>query len=726
MALSVITEAGGAFNVGAFGMPFLQYVTFQSSKVSIVGDSIQLRIAAFANTADDLPSAQNQTICYTATMPSGPVTVNMLPTSGLHPTKHIYKVRLAYFTQNRFQIEVRMILKMDETEFWTNTALSNLNRLEKNIVTNPAPDNNDLVSVYSAQRELRIEATHFDGVTAENAVFQKPFSARFFCESNECCEEFDCLNPAIEDISFQLFRDSNVVTNFSAFDDTTLYVTATKNTLHSIEKYYVAIYRRDTATNSDTYWNDLSFNYAEVFSGNLGALLGGSPFDFSAFVSGTDFTQIGSSEVYEASIVLDSTYFTIGGEYRAFVVIKTTKGEFYSCNTANILADQCPDGVTGDIISSTVFHDKLTTIFPEDRFINVATRQRIRIEVEHDKLSYNAAINAANLPGDFNDNILTIGATQLDHIPTTTEILSSNLAFELFNPNTDTLGISVEFRIPESWDNSVKYIVLWYKFKLNFVTRVCLYEVRKIICMTLTDNDEDVTNHFTPTVKNDAGDVIENLICDTYEGGVNVCFDEVLSEDFTFIPIIRATTSGDFYDEEDAFVNTELPTLHADEITSTEDETSGDGQACFIIDPTELHINTSYQVGAIFIPQTPLLPPSSCVNIDLIAESLVTGVLLPNWVLQFTYTLVGLTDFEVLQVVVIYEIANALGVEIFSDSASGVIPDIKPTHNGNTLTGNYMIQVNLRNGCLYFKEFTLQNIAQVGDNDIKNIVLTPT
>lgn len=722
MSLTVLTAGGSAHNSGAFGQPYSQTVRFQSSEVSIIGETIQVRVAPFANPADALPAAAEQTVCYTATMPAGMITVNMMPTTSLHFTKHLYKVTLSYVSPNTFDIEVRMLLKMDEGEIWTNTTQDNLNRLEKNIVTNPVPDNNDLLSVYSGQRELRIEATHFDGTTAENAVFQKAFSARFYCDASDCCEEFDCLNPAIGDIGYQLFRNGGVVTNFSAYDNTTLYFTATLNA-GAISKYYIALYRRDNQTNAAAYWQDLSMNYAEVDTATIGGL-SGAPFDTSAFVSATDFTQIGVSDIYEASIELDASYFTLGGEYRAFIVIETLKGEGYSCNTDAIKADECPDGVTGTVTSATAFHDKLSTVYTEDRFINVATRQRIIIEVEHDKVSYNAALNALLLAGDFNSNLIGTGVAALDHMPALKEILSTNLPLFQYEPDVDTSGLRTIFRIPETWDDSARYIVFWWKFKITSETGSCIYEVRKIISLTLTDNDEDITNHFVPTVKDDDGNVFEDRICADLEGNINVCFDEVLSEEFTFIPIIRQATSGDFYNEEDAFTNTELVTLHADEIISTEDETAGDGQACYIIDPTELTLGADYQTGGIFIPQTPSAPPSPCVNLDLLVNSEVTDITLPHWILSVDFTLVGLTDEEVISFQIDYEGGGQNGTKTVT-TATLVYPIIKPVHQGNTLTMNYTAFIILKNGCAYELDFTMQNFAVDGDIDTQNFVLTP-
>jgi hypothetical protein len=723
LALSIDTISGGSYNAGAFGMPYSQTVRFSSSSASLVGKQIQVRVAAFANPADALPSAANQTVAYVATMPAGMITVPMLPTSGLHATKHLYNIALTYIDVNTFEIQVRFILKMDEKEFWTVNTQDNLNRLEKNVVDNPSPDNNNLVSVYSQQRELRIEATTWDGTTAENAVFQKTFQAKYFCEfGGECCEEFDCFAAAISGISYELFRSGESVSNFSAYDNTTIVFTAHKNAAASINKYYVALYRRDTNTNSDKYWNELNFNYAEVDTATIGSL-SGSPFSVAAFVSATDFTQIGTSDYYEAEIELDASYFSFNGEYRAFVVLETGKGEHFSCNTEDIIANDCPDGVTGDVISKTYFHDKLSTEYNEDRFINVATRQRIRIDVEHDKTSYDVALNAALLSGSFNSNLVATGVTALDHMPTQKEILSTNLPLFQFEPDATTSGLRTIFRIPETWEESARFIVFWWKFKLTFETGACFYQVRKIISLTLTDNDEDITNYFVPTVKDDEGNEIEDRICDDLEGSINVCFDEALGDVYTFIPIIRAATSGNNFEEENVFENTNLVTLHADEIVSAEEDTDVDGQACMVIDPTELQKNVQYQVGGVFIPEA-FIPAPLCINQDLIVTSEVTDITLPFWFLTFTYNLSGLTDAEITSVFVEYSGGGQNGVVNFT-TATGTIPNIKPVSNNNPLTMNYSIFVILANGCAYEENFILQNFAEDGDIDTQNFILTP-
>src|SRR5690606_13010272 len=186
----------------------------------------------------------------------------MTPTAGLHPTKRIYNVWLSYINNRTFSIRVNFLMTMDMEGFWPAGDNDNVFRFEKNTISNPSIDDNTYASVYNESRQFKMEATNWDGSTAESAIYKETFKARFWCSSNECCEAYSaCILSPVTDWAYQLYRNDNVVSGFSAYENTNLKFQASFNGGNTPVMYFVGVYRKQNHINVNAYWQEISFSY---------------------------------------------------------------------------------------------------------------------------------------------------------------------------------------------------------------------------------------------------------------------------------------------------------------------------------------------------------------------------------------------------------------------------------------------------------------------------------
>lgn len=727
MALSVITAPTGIDTTLAIGSPANFVVRFQSDKASIVGDTIQIRLAPFANASDPLPSAQNQTACYTGIMPGAPLSVNMQPLSGLDYTRRIQFIGLAYVDDQTFEISVHFIMTMDEKQIWDNSALaSNQWHFEKNAEDNVNTDDNTGVSIYNQNRELWIEATDWDGVTAENAIFQQPLGSRWWCsgDADSCCEEFeDCfVAEPVSSWAYQLYNLSDeFVTGFSPFENTKIKFQAEFNAGTIPSFYYMGIYRKDDEQNISEYWNDLTFSYAQ-FNPTMSGI-SPAPFSTAAFEAGGQAMSNISGDLWEAEVEFRFEYFVAGATYRVFIVVRDSSSNQYSCLTADIIADGCPPVTLADTSVEAWQHDSAVTLYTEDYFVNVATRSRIKIEILFDGASYDTNLAINGLPGSFLTNLQGYGNLVTDSFPVNIPLSNSNEIPITFSLSGGNLLLITEFRIPENWSGLVKYIVFIAQFDVNVGGTIYTDQLHKVVKLKMRINDEVGLMNFTPTVTDlDLNDLELDKICSDELSEIIICFSEALPFDYDFIQIRRPGASGD-YTENDEFVHTELDTELDPAIQSADADTAG-GDGCMTVDLTALPIGDQ-QIGGVFISQGAGSPPTSCSNIDWESTLEYTASLRHEEQLEFIWDLAPLVDADV-SVVELNFNANGLGwvqVLYFNMAQSDFPVGIFLPPGTPVCILEVDVYITLTNGCQYNASYT-DVLHMLNTGDLNNTMLS--
>ena len=711
MALTTVTIPAATIRKYAFGSNASQTIRFQSDE-SLTGKVIQVRIAPYIENPAIPPTAGNQQYAYAVSYPASPMTVNVPALGTLPPSARRFKVMLNYVSEFEYDIIVYWLFTADIDAFPTNSVYNNLHQLEKNNIGAINNLENITPSIYNEVNTFRVESTVWDGTTAYNAVFDQTYKARFLCETGSCATCLDdCVQLPILSWSNILERGGNVVTNLSAYDNTTIKFRAELDPATTISKYWVAIFRRDDYDNTQPYWQDLSLHYAKVEANTLSAVPF-SPFPITAFVSATDFTLLGSN-IYEASIELDASYFELGGSYRIMIIAEDdTTGQQFSCTHSRaLLANDLPPPISGDTDTNIYFFDSASTEYNTDYMIGAATRQRIKIVATMDKVSYNDAnFNAGNL-GDFNTNLLSVDAVVLDHLPTDTEILNDiQIPLIGYEPDANTSALETTFRIPEEWSNEIRYVIFIWKFKITTGSGFTYNdEIRLPVKLFMQANDEVATNYFLPEFTDFEDELIERRICDDYDEVLNICWTEALETDFDFIPIIQEGDQSanifDQYKEYNFYDNDNLPELTTPEYLDAEIDTAGDGEACATIEPTELRLNVPIKLGGIFIQKDVVIPPPVCNDIDF--ESTIVVLLTTNNSTKtiLSYDLSPLVNGDVASVELIASWEGQ--IDVFN-STNATFQTTYVLNGGgayNWLNIECTIVITLTDGCTYYHEY---------------------
>lgn len=730
MALSVVTIPLGTIQSKTIGSLNLQVVRFTSTKPSLVGDTIQVRLAPFGDKADADPTAQNQTTAYSAIMPSSPIVVSMNPMIGLDPTKHVYTVQLGYVTDSTFEITVRYMMMMDTRDFWDGTSTTNTFRFEKNVVNNTLTDDNTFPSVYNSEKQFKVEATHWDGTDAESAVFKQPFHSRFWCNiGGECCDLFaGCiLTGNIENWAYQLYDTGGLLINgLSAFEDRTIKFQADFIAATTPSKYYIGVYRKDNATNAGNYWTDLTFSMAE-FDPTMAAI-SSSPFVTDAFNAGGAAMTNLFGNIWEAEVSLDSTYFFPGATYRIFIVVEDSAGNEYSCITGDIVASGCPPVTIGAVVSNTYQYDSATTVYTADNLINVATRGRLKIEMVMDKTDYNANIIANGLAGDFDTNFQGFGTRVLDNFPdpATTYTNSSDIPAQFFDNTATSFGLRSIFEVPEDWTGQIKYIMFIWSFDITIGLLTYTDQLRKVVKLNVRENDELGANAFVPTiVDQDSNPLALDEICADTVSEITICFTEALPDDYDFVQITRGGTSGE-YDENDEYTNTELTQLTDPTIQSADVDTAG-GDGCMTINLDNLTLGQEYNIGGVFINKNTPAPPV-CVNLAWDSTLLFFSETEFETRLTVNYDLTPLVDADVAQVSIQLN-ANGQGWLVFNYPNLAISPypvNIYLPPGTPVAIVDYEIFITLTNGCQYLASFTdALHLLSPGNSNNTMLSLSP-
>lgn len=732
MALTVVTSPNPAALDTTKAMGSLNSLTarFTSDKPSIVGDEIQIRLNLFGNIAEPDPTATQQLTSYVTKMPSAG-SVQMYPQVNLHETQHIYRVYLDYVDDQTFDISVNFLMLMDFRYFWNGISTLNTFRFEKNVINNPNIDDNGHASVYNTEKQIQMEATDWDGSTAENAVFRKNIHSRFWCSiGGECCDLFaGCIIPnSVDNWTYQIYDSSGLqTTGFSAFDDRTIKFQTEFLAGTTPSKYYIGIYRKDQASNSQNYWLDLEFCMAE-YDPTMAAIPS-SPFPTTAFSAGGSAMTNLFGDVWEAEVDFDSSYFAAGGTYRVYIVIEDNLGDEYSCVTADIVSNGCPPPTYGDIDLEIYQYDSASTLHTEDFLLNVATRGRIRFDCILDKASYDAAILANGLAGSFDLNFTGYGSLVMDNFPVNTVLQNDgDIPVTFLNNNATDITIRSEFQIPEDWSGSIKYLVFLFSFDITVGALTYTDQLQKVIKLQVRANDELGADVFVPSIVDQDSNplALDEPLCADSVSEITITFTEVEPDEYDFIQIRRVGTSGE-YEENDEYTNTELTQLSDPVIQSADPDTAG-GDGDMVIDLANLAINTPISIGGVFINKNLPAPPV-CGNINY--ESILTFVSETEFETRcdVTWDLAPLVDADVAQVSFHFN-ANGQGWVVgnyfnVADSLSNPMNIYLPAGTP-VIVMDVEVYITLNNGCQYSTSYTDNlHLLLPGNSSTVNSVLTP-
>ncbi len=215
--------------------------------------------------------------------------------------------------------------------------------------------------------------------------------------------------------------------------------------------------------------------------------------------------------------------------------------------------------------------------------------------------------------------------------------------------------------------------------------------------------------------------LVVNRFCGDIEGILNLCWTEInLSVDYDFIPIIHegepSTDQFSEYNEENFFTNIKFVSLHDDAYVSGEVDTDGDGEACVVIEPTELPLNDDVSFGGIFIKKGST-PPPTCPNIAVDFDFEIITTTNGTTKTKISYDLSPLTDADILQVEVSAILAQS-GQQINYSSGDATNEQTWNIINGgnfNWFSITMSVEITISTGCTYSIVFFF-NLANTDGN----------
>jgi hypothetical protein len=338
------------------------------------------------------PNNTIQTNGFSVTLPGAPGTGNMAILTGpFSPTERNLTCAYDLVSSTILRINLSFLMTSDIDRKITGQVAPSIYRFSKNINSNPNIYDNTTPSVYSGYKLLRGHLTVGDLTMVEdNAFADFQVRGRFFDSG---------LTPGtpgeFTDWSFELTRGGQPVTNLSAHEDTTLTVTVDTAGAGSISpNAQILIFKESGAVDTTDFITDLAAGVHVNAALITGIDYVGS-FTPWAVVSGT---------VYDCDILIDSDKIEVGATYRIIVTAFDITANLSNTNTTDpIIADALPDPVSGTMTGSISDYND---IFTGD-CLQVATVERVKACVSVDKVTYDAALSAQNLPGDFDSNFFS-------------------------------------------------------------------------------------------------------------------------------------------------------------------------------------------------------------------------------------------------------------------------------------------------------------------------------
>jgi hypothetical protein len=718
MALTIVSPT--AVNTkGAMGSPAFSEFRV-TSDVSLEGQQIVVRLGMFMAEVEPVDTSTTfPTNGYIFTLNSANPTTILTPLTTMSPTLRVYHVRATLITATAFTLKVYFLHKADRTGYDTGT-INKIHHFEKNAISNNTLLDNSVPSVYNEVKVFRAEVRVFTpaGVQTAIGVYDESYGARWWCnELFDCASLFppDCVAPTVNNWSFLLFRNFVEVDNLSLSESTTLNINVALATGQTISEFYVAAYKRNGPGTASTYWTDLDFAYAR-YSPNVNTLAN-SPFPLGPFQTSPLTFLLASSnattDFYFVNVPLDAGYFdTPGGEYRFFCVIKHSNGAFYSCLSDIYIADVITPPIDFATTSQIYDYSSANNVY-SDCITNVAPGERLKICVGANIASYDAAAQAAGIPGNYYTNFQGIGNRVLDAMPTNYTVYGLEQTYTFTPNNTLSGGCINSLRIPDDWAGTTKYLVFSYVFKITIGTYSYFEYAYHTIAISVAEFSTDLTATFTQ-----GGQPLGNKICqDTGDSPIEMIVTNAQGANFDFIGLIKATGTNNWFEEE-SYANTNLPQAGIGSITLIDADFTG-GDASLQINPELLSLNTEYCIRAIAKEKSVTAPTCAPITIDF---TITVGSIIPIFggASSTIYYSIGWN--------VTAGAGTITGITINSPATNPVT--YTGTGNTGTLTGFYGIWLNsaplnilftanisMDNGCTY----TTEDITVPGANQVNNI-----
>lgn len=228
--------------------------------------------------------------------------------------------------------------------------------------------------------------------------------------------------------------------------------------------YHAVIIRVDSATDNQSFIEDLELNYA-LASNTANQITTNLP--FAAIIDSRVIWQE-STGFYTGKIKIDKDYFTGGGSYIVYFVYKDDC-KFKSCYT-NIITEEiintCPILDFPFITNLTDFDHTIN--YSKESYLNILPCKNVELSITIDKALFKAELVSKGF------NVATFESSLIDFSVYATSNLSVNATQEVIQDATVqdyTSGTNdirlVRFEIPISWAGKTKYVFFKYTFNIE-------------------------------------------------------------------------------------------------------------------------------------------------------------------------------------------------------------------------------------------------------------------
>lgn len=366
--------------------------------------------------------------------------------------------------------------------------------------------------------------------------------------------------------------------------------------------------------------------------------------------------------------------------------------------------------VFGTVSPEIFLYDSNSSVFESFCLSNVAPCQRIKICFDMDVDSYNSNAEGEGLSGQFFDYLQGITVQIADSLPAQpSDLVLANDPFLGFSFNSNFSGGCMEFRISEDWSDSLKYVLITYKFKINTVLPAYCDYITIPFRLLVNSNTAQITGELQ-----DAGGTPLDRLCDT-EDEAQICFTETLPGDYDFFPVIDINGA---IEEENGYLNTNFESLDSELVNSTENDFL-DGDACLTIDSKILPIDEEVCVKAIAIQNPISTLTGSCPCLDFSSTSAIQIATLDTVRVKITYSVIGATNYQSIQVSVPIETSVGPGIANF-DLGTNNIGSFEFLHfsASDPVDLTYTWNVTLDDGCQYTEVISHSNTRLTGNQEL--------
>lgn len=601
--------------------------------------------------------------------------------------------------------------------YMENATLDNSGRLSKNSQNNTVSFNNDISSVYNEEKTMRAHIMIAN--TATQSILDQ-VHATYLIENRYL--EGGVLGgaPEFTDWSFELERGGVIVEDLSTAEDTTFraFVDIGAGTISPDTS--ILIYRDDNNANLVGFVEDMKLGYEDSTGAKEGI---DYPIAFVPWV-------LDAGTVYKAEWTLDKTKFDFGGTYKFIVIVANDPTTLYNSGGTKslIAATALPTATTGTM---TGIIDDYNSRYTGD-CLQVTAYERIKSCVEVDKASYDTALGAQSLPGDFDSNFfsLRVRLILLDNNivnaldPTNTVVIDVNDkqgAPELTIQDTFNDYIScLIFRVQPEWANTPFMVIHTFTYKIGSDPADGFDNPYDDIVhfpqlFNLNGLEEDTGNNFLTSIvfKDQAGDIVKE-ICEDFDGPMVVEVTKVATGlDYNLIAAIKPDIVNNVVDEEESYNNGLLDQLDSSLLLNV-DTLFVANVATFEVEDTLLELGQKYRVIGIAKEEN-LTPPTICPIINIATDTdctAVGGSTFADYDINFAVTNFApsaVTNVDISTDIDQFSTGPQINNFVLSTGTYAFTVTWPSGYNNNPITILMDIDVTLANGCTY--SYTAEHVV---------------